>query len=98
MTKAPLLSSGVFLLVMNIRKFLRLQTDGYLTTLRDAISSDLSANVEYTSLSMSGKSVSQKTMVRTVELADALADVLIERGLQGSDYEAKTRMTRARFA
>jgi hypothetical protein len=83
---------------MNIRKFLRLQTDGYLTTLRDAISSDLSANVEYTSLSMSGKSVSQKTMVRTVELADALVDVLLERGLQGSDYKAKTRMTRARFA
>ena len=31
------------------------------------------------------------------DLAEALAAVLIERGLQGSDYVAKTRMTRARI-
>ena len=83
---------------MKIKKFLRLQTDSYLTTLRDKVATDLSDNVEYTSLTMAGKSVSQRNMVKTVDLADALADVLVERNLQGSDYKAPTRMTKARFA
>ena len=82
---------------MNIRKFLRLQTDSYLTTMKITISDNLASNREYSSLSMSGKSVSQRPTVKTIELADALADVLIERGLQGGDYKAKTRMTRVRF-
>jgi len=46
---------------------------------------------------MSGKTVSQRNLVKVTDLADALAIVLIERGLQGSDYEEKTRMTLARF-
>ena len=80
-----------------IRKFLRLQTDAFLLQMKTTISNNLATNREYSSLSMSGKSVSQRTMVKTVELAESLADVLIERGLQGSDYKAKTRMTRVRF-
>ena len=82
---------------MKLRNFLRLQTDTYLTTLRDKLSSDISSNVEYTSLSMGNKSTSTRQMVKVDQLAEDLAEVLIERGLQGSDYAKKTRMTRARF-
>jgi hypothetical protein len=83
---------------MNLRLFLRLQTDTYLTTLRDTIATELASNVEYISISMGGKSSSQKKVVSTIKLATALAQVLIERDLQGSDYVAKERMTRVRFA
>jgi len=83
---------------MNIRNFLRLQTDSYLTDLRDKVSTELAANNdEFMSLSMGGKNVSKRKLVKTTELCDALAAVLIERNLQGSDYKAKTRMTRVRF-
>ena len=83
---------------MNLRVFLRLQTDSYLTSLRDTLSTEISSNVEYTSLSMGGKASSQKKVIKTIELAEALAAVLIERGLQGSDYKEKERLTHVRFA
>jgi hypothetical protein len=82
---------------MNLKRFLRLQTDSYLTTLRDKVATELAGLVQFTSLSMSGKTVSQRNLVKVTDLADALAIVLIERGLQGSDYKEKTRMTLARF-
>ena len=82
---------------MNLRIFLRLMSDSYLTSLRDEIATSVSQNVEYTSISMGGKSSSQKKVVSTLKLANALATVLIERGLQGSDYVEKERMTTVRF-
>ena len=82
---------------MNLRIFLRLMSDSYLTSLRDEIATSVSQNVEYTSISMGGKSSSQKKVVSTLKLANALATVLSERGLQGSDYVEKERMTTVRF-
>jgi len=82
---------------MNLRLFLRLQSDSYLTDLRDSIATEIASNVEYTSISMGGKSSSQKKVVSTIKLATALAQVLIERDLQGGDYEEKERMTHVRF-
>ena len=83
---------------MNLRLFLRLQSDSYLTDLRDSIATEIASNVEYTSISMGGKSSSQKKVVSTIKLATALAQVLIERDLQGGDYVEKERMTKVRFA
>ena len=82
---------------MNLRIFLRLMSDSYLTSLRDEIATSVSQNVEYTSISMGGKSSSQKKVVSALKLANALATVLSERGLQGSDYVEKERMTTVRF-
>ena len=82
---------------MNLRLFLRLQTDTYLENLRDSIATDLSENREYISISLGGKSSSMKKMVNTVKLATALAEVLLERNLGGSDYKEMERMTHVRF-
>ena len=82
----------------NVRKFLRLQSDSWLLNQRDVLANQLATNVEYTSLSMGGKSVGQRTRIRVVDYADALVDVLVERGIEGSDYTKPTRMVRARFS
>jgi len=82
---------------MNIRLFLRLQTDIYLTTLRDKLATEISDNVEFMNLSLGGKSISKRNLVKVTELAEALAVILVERELQGSNYKEKTRMTRVRF-
>ena len=82
---------------MNLRLFLRLQSDSYLTDMRDALALEISAYLEYSSISVGGKSSSMRKLIRVEALAVALADVLIERGLQGSDYVKKERMTQARF-
>tara|TARA_Y100001934_G_C11870493_1_gene548395 strand:- start:100 stop:243 length:144 start_codon:yes stop_codon:yes gene_type:complete len=47
---------------------------------------------------MGGKSVGQRTRIRVIDYADALADVLVERGIEGDDYTKPTRMVRARFS
>jgi len=82
----------------DIRPFLRLQTNAWLTALRDKLATDITNNVVYTSLSFAGKAVGQQEAMNTIALAQQLADVLVERGQEGSDYKAKDRMTVARFA
>jgi hypothetical protein len=82
----------------DLRPFLRLQTDSYLTSLRDSLATEISDNVEFHSLQMSGKGVSSRKVIKVEKLASWVAQVLIERGLQGSNYKAADRMTVARFA
>jgi hypothetical protein len=81
----------------DIRPFLRLQSDDWLTALRDKLASDLLANVRYTAITLNGKTTAQDTQFQTAEMAKQLAEVLIERGLQGAAYIAPTRTTLARF-
>ncbi len=81
----------------DLRPFLRLQSDDWLTALRDKVADDLLRNVRYTAITLNGKTTAQENQFQTGELARQLADVLIERGLQGDSYVAPTRMTLARF-
>ena len=82
----------------NIRQFLRLQTDTWLTTLRDTVATAIVDNVEYTALNVGGKSVGQRRSIPTAELAEALADVLTERNLGGDQQtNVKPRQTLAQF-
>ena len=82
----------------NIRKYLRLMSNEWLLAQRDVVANQLASNVEFTTLSMGGKSVGQRTRIRVIDYADALADVLVERGIEGDDYTKPTRMVRARFS
>ena len=82
----------------DVKGFLRLQDDSWLTSLRDKLAADLLANVEFTSLSFAGKTVGQRNRIATARLAEQLTEVLIDRGLAPSTYVAKPQMTVARFA
>ncbi len=84
-------------MAIKLHRFLSLQSDTYLLTMRDKLSEDLAQGTEMTSLSMGGKTVGQRSMVKVEDLCDALVDVLVERNLQGTDYTKPTRMTKARF-
>lgn len=80
----------------DLRQFLKLQSDDWLTALRDKLAADLLSNVQTTSVSLNGKTGGQSVHVPTADLAEQLADVLQERGLVPSDY-TRTRLTLARF-
>ena len=85
--------------MQDLKAFLRLQTDAWLLELRDKVASDLAKNVSYTNLSMGGnKNVSQQQLVKVEQLASDLAIVIVERGLQGTEYKAPTRLSVGRIA
>lgn len=81
----------------DLRPFLRLQSDAWLISLRDKLAEDLLANQRTTSFAYVGKSGTTETQVPTAELATMLADVLMERNVQGAGAQSPTRMTIARF-
>lgn len=81
----------------DLRPFLRLQTDDWLTALRDKVAEDLLANVLTTSFSLNGKASGQTVHVPLDRLAEALTEVLEERGLIPAGNERTARMTVARF-
>lgn len=80
-----------------MRPFLRLQSDAWLISLRDKLAEDLLANQRTTSFAYVGKSGTTDLQVPTAELANMLADVLMERNIEGAATKAATRMTVARF-
>ena len=82
----------------DVKPFLRLQSATWLNSLKTKVEDAIMANVEYTSMSMGGKSFGRGREIKTSLLAKQLAEVLVERDLGGSDYVAPTRMTVARFA
>lgn len=81
----------------DLRGFLRLQTDAWLISLRDKLAEDLLANRRTTSFSYVGKSGTSEAEVPTADIASQLADILVERNVQGAGVQAPTRMTIARF-
>ncbi len=83
---------------VDIKAFLRLQTDAWLMQLRDKVAADLLENVEYTALNFAGKSVGQRQRVSTARLAAQLAEILVERDLAPTGHNPQPQMTIARFA
>lgn len=81
----------------DIQQFLRLQSDDYLTELRNKLAEDLLSNRLETSFSLNGKSGAQAVHVPVLELAAALAQVLEDKGLISEDAELTPRMTLPRF-
>lgn len=81
----------------DLRPFLRLQSDEYLTALRDKLAEDLLSNALETSFSLNGKSSGKTVHVPVADLASQLTEVLEERGLVPSGAEPTPRMTLARF-
>lgn len=84
--------------MMDARPFLRLQSDDYLTAMRDKVAEQLLANVQITTLSINGKSGAQSPHIPVISLANQLTEILEERGLGPDGHEPKPRMTLARFA
>ena len=82
---------------MDLRPFLRIQNDAWLNALRDKLAEDILANVMTTSFSHVGKSGTQQVQVNTADLANQLAEVLMERDIGGASAQAPVRMTLARI-
>lgn len=85
-------------MMADLRPFLRLQSDGWLESLRDKLAEDLLANLKVTSFTINGRSGGQESHVPVDRLAEALTAVLEERGLIPSGNATTVRMTVARFA
>jgi hypothetical protein len=83
--------------VTNVKAFLLLQSNDWLTALRDKVAEDLLANRLETSMSLNGKSSGQQTHVPIADLSEALAEVLVQRGLEDTDLDPPARMTLPMF-
>jgi hypothetical protein len=82
----------------DIRQFLRLQSNDWLTALRDKVAADLLSNVQTTSISLNGKTTGQTVQVAIADLAEQLTTVLEERGLVPESHTNSARMGLARFS
>jgi hypothetical protein len=80
----------------DLRPFLRLQSDAWLTTLQERVADAILQNSVTIAFSNSSQSGSKQVVMNPVELSSQLTDVLIEKSLVTGT--ATTRMTFARFA
>jgi hypothetical protein len=81
----------------DIRLFLRFLSDDELTTLRDSVKAALLSNTRFTTVSINGKSGVQDQHVPVAALAEALPEILEERGLTPEGYTSTPKMGVARF-
>ena len=80
----------------DLRPFLRLQSDAWLTTLQERVADAILQNSVTIAFSNSSQSGSKQVVMNPVELSSQLTDVHIEKSLLTGT--ATTRMTFARFA